>query len=115
MPHKDRADRLAYRKQWWAGLTPERKAEKRIKANERAINIREYLNKVKIERGCRDCGYNAHPAALDFDHVRGEKEVLVSFAKSIARADKEIEKCEVRCANCHRIATWERRRFAKLD
>jgi hypothetical protein len=38
----------------------------------------------------------------------GEKLLNVSAAKSIAQARAEIEKCEVRCANCHRIKTWER-------
>lgn len=63
---------------------------------------------MKMARGCVDCGFKDHPAALDFDHVRGVKLLNVSAAKSIAQADAEIAKCEVRCANCHRIKTWER-------
>ena len=63
--------------------------------------------------GCVDCGYCEHLAALDFDHVSGEKERLVSFAKSIEQAKTEIAKCEVRCANCHRIRTWERKKREK--
>lgn len=62
-----------------------------------------------------DCGYNQHPAALDFDHVSGEKVILVSFTKSKAQADVEIAKCEVRCANCHRIVTWQRQQESKPD
>jgi len=57
-----------------------------------------------------DCGYRGHPAALDFDHVRGEKTMAVSLMAeryaSWAKVLEEIEKCVVRCANCHRIKTW---------
>jgi len=80
-------------------------------ANDRAVALRAYLDRVKMESGCVDCGYCAHPAALDFDHIEA-KTILVSFCKSIKAADKEIAKCEVRCANCHRIKTWQRRREA---
>ena len=77
--------------------------------NRRATELRRYLDGVKMERGCIDCGYRKHPSALDFDHVRGEKVLLVSACKSRAQADTEITKCDVRCANCHRIKSWERR------
>ena len=109
MPHKDADERRAWRRQWWANLSPERKAEKQGKANARATDLRRYIDSVKVGRGCIDCGFRSHPAALDFDHVTGEKLILVSFCKSRAQADAEIAKCEVRCANCHRIKTWERR------
>lgn len=72
---------------------------------------RQFLAELKVERGCADCGYDAHPAALDFDHVRGEKKF--NIAHGVTRKwDKllqEIEKCDVVCANCHRIRTYNRR------
>lgn len=59
---------------------------------------------------CVDCGNTFHPVAMDFDHVRGEKinEVayLVSHARSIRVIQEEIDKCELVCANCHRVRTW---------
>lgn len=74
---------------------------------------REAVAAVKVARGCVDCGYNAHPAALDFDHIdRLTKDRTVSWLVShnapMARIVAEIEKCEVVCANCHRIRTVER-------
>ena len=62
---------------------------------------------IKMQRGCIDCGYKGHPAALEFDHVRGAKKHTISRIKSIPEMLKEIEKCDVRCSNCHRIRTWE--------
>lgn len=63
--------------------------------------------------GCVDCGI-ADPRVLDFDHVRGTK--IASISKMVNRVGTahtliaELAKCEVRCANCHRIKTLERRR-----
>lgn len=55
-----------------------------------------------------DCGEN-DPACLDFDHIKGEKIDSVSQlcmrAYSLNKILKEIEKCELRCANCHRKKT----------
>lgn len=71
---------------------------------------------MKVERGCVDCGYNAHPAALDFDHLPGtEKLYRVCTMAGMSRKliDAEIAKCEVVCANCHRIRTAERGQYGQ--
>lgn len=58
---------------------------------------------------CVDCG-ESNPYVLDFDHVRGEKSFSVGKAisgshRSWVKILEEINKCEVRCANCHRKRT----------
>jgi len=62
---------------------------------------------------CVDCG-NSDVRVLEFDHVRGKKETNVSNiirnGWKLERLISEIEKCEVRCCNCHRIITIERRK-----
>lgn len=108
MPHTDKEQRKKWRRKWWASLSPERKAEKQQKANERARRVKEFLASYKIEKGCVDCGYKKHHSALDFDHINGTKTMNICFAKSINQALKEIEKCEVVCSNCHRIRTYNR-------
>jgi hypothetical protein len=54
-----------------------------------------------------DCG-NKNPMVLEFDHLT-EKEAGVSTllceGYSWSRISKEIEKCVLRCANCHNIKT----------
>jgi hypothetical protein len=73
---------------------------------------RALLQKLKMESGCKDCGYNAHGAPLDFDH-RPDETKLLNISQNLGRAWNlilaEVAKCDVRCANCHRIITEERR------
>lgn len=72
------------------------------------IRIRAYLS----EHPCVDCGEN-DPRVLDFDHVRGQKtadvSALVAGGSSWERVMREIDKCDVRCANDHRRVTYDRR------
>lgn len=83
-------------------------ANKRI--NKREENKKFVYNYLQGKR-CIDCNQTYHPAALDFDHVRGEKVAAISKmifdGYSIESIKEEIEKCEIRCANCHRIKTAE--------
>jgi hypothetical protein len=73
-------------------------------------------NKSKLyaylsEHPCVDCGNN-DIRCLEFDHVRGKKSANISqmlgHAVTWSVIEAEIVKCEVRCANCHRIKTLER-------
>lgn len=77
----------------------------------RAKRDRLYFQQIKLERGCADCGYRENAVALDFDHLPGtEKKYRVACMAGVSRAliDAEIAKCEVVCANCHRIRTANR-------
>lgn len=58
---------------------------------------------------CVDCG-NSDPRVLEFDHRDETTKVYTvaeMFGYSWSRIMSEIEKCDVRCANCHRIRTQE--------
>ena len=82
----------------------------RRRRQERKLYIQEYL----LSHPCVDCG-KTDPIVLEFDHVRGRK------VKEISRFRchnltwigllKEIEKCDVRCANCHRRKTARERGY----
>lgn len=62
---------------------------------------------------CVDCGVQHIPAVMEFDHVRGVKKYAIKASK-MARRDlpEELAKCELRCANCHRIRHAEERQHA---
>lgn len=73
----------------------------------------EFLTEFKLKNGCADCGYRKSAEALDFDHLPGTtKRFCVSQVngRSWKQIMSEIAKCEVVCANCHRIRTAQRRK-----
>ncbi|MDP1689336.1 MAG: hypothetical protein Q8L47_04390 [bacterium] len=90
MPYKNRDD--LYRAQ----------KKHRIKVR---INLLEFLS----NKYCKDCGEN-DPIVLDFDHKDPDIKFkpisnMLSGHYSWKSVKSEIEKCDVRCANCHRRKT----------
>ena len=80
----------------------------RQQGRQRHKRVQQFLREYKVQHGCSICGYAEHHAALEFDHIRGTKELNVCFARSISRAKAEIKKCQVLCSNCHKIETYKR-------
>jgi hypothetical protein len=60
---------------------------------------------------CLDCGISFPPGCMDFDHVRGVKKFKLSRMVMCTRETilAEIRKCDLVCANCHRIRTDSRK------
>ena len=61
---------------------------------------------------CADCGVSFPYYVMDFDHVRGLKAFDIGASlrnKNFAQLKEEVEKCEVVCANCHRVREHKRR------
>lgn len=86
-------------------------------------NRQYYIDKAKVwstnqkiifynwlqQQQCIDCG-NDNFKVLEFDHMQDKS---FNISKKIASLTfdaimKEVQKCEVVCANCHRIRTAER-------
>jgi hypothetical protein len=85
-----------------------------VKQNEgkkRHADKKRDLMRALKDKPCSDCGVSYPSHVMDFDHVRGEKTFNISRALRVSKEKllEEIEKCEVVCANCHRIRTYERR------
>jgi hypothetical protein len=64
------------------------------------------------DRPCADCGLRFPPAAMDFDH-REPAEKRSGVTRMIGRAGttrilEEAAKCDIVCANCHRLRTFRR-------
>jgi len=74
----------------------------------------EMINIYKAECGCIVCG-EKDPDVLDLHH-RNPKEkymtisAMINSFRSMVEIWKEIEKCDVLCANCHRRVTAKTRK-----
>lgn len=101
------AKRKEYLRKWTKsenGKLCSKESSKKLHEKHRA-----WLQAEKLRCGCIDCGYNKHPAALEFDHISGNKLFTISksMGRSVENLATEVAKCVVRCANCHRIKTFE--------
>mgnify|MGYP003441980246 CR=1 FL=1 len=100
------ANRLA--QQQWRAANPDKGA---AAAKRRYAKVRAVVDELKT-LPCTDCGHTYPPECMDFDHIDDNKEMSVGHAVSknwsIDRILREIKKCELVCANCHRIRTKQR-------
>lgn len=81
------------------------------------------ISRWKRMKGCSVCGYKKHPTALHLDHVDPSTKSKVSkytykalnYYWSKERIKQELAKCQVLCANCHAIRTYEERHYVKQE
>jgi len=101
MARKDIEKRRAYDRAWHR-----KHREDRIRVQmERQRAVVAWVQTFKKE--CERCGFSEDVTALDFHHLRDDKVGSVAalahrgWGKEKLKA--EMEKCQILCANCHRI------------
>jgi hypothetical protein len=80
-------------------------------ARERRERYYKLIHQIK-SGPCADCGDTFDPICMDFDHRPGEVKsfnLSTGYRHSAEAVLSEIAKCEVVCANCHRIRTHRER------
>lgn len=83
------------------------KSKARIRKKGYKKQARQWVFDYLKSHSCIDCG-ESDPIVLEFDHRSNKKmniATMVATAYSIATIQKEVAKCDVRCANCHRRKT----------
>lgn len=93
-------------------LNKNKKEKPAKRSPKRKKEIQKMLADLKEKHGCMDCGGKFPYYILDFDHVYGKKVSNISSMldyHSIEDIFKEIDKCEIVCANCHRNRTFHRK------
>lgn len=88
------------------------KRSARLKAKLR-LQMLDYLS----DKSCVICGYS-DSRALEFDHINPNSKTI-GIAKAMSdiwswnRILEEIDKCQILCANCHKIKTAEEQLWYK--
>ena len=102
--------------------------DKRTYADRREYNIEAVSRRRKEIRlkaisnlggKCKRCGYSKYPEVLEFHHRdQTQKDFNISrkgHCRSLDRVRKEIEKCDLLCANCHRETHVELHKLAASE
>src|SRR3989304_776656 len=114
MPYKKtkegRRRHAAYMRGWYQNHKVQHlKAVRRSKVARKA-RLAAIVRALK-ERPCLDCQQTYPVPVMEFDH-RSEKwkpvPALIAGSYSLVKIMREIERCDVVCANCHRLRTWRR-------
>lgn len=104
----------ACQRSWYKAYYETPVEKQRLQARKEQIKERNraFIQSVKKDVPCADCKNIFPPYVMDFDHVE-KKEFGISRAAvsmvSLERLAEEIVKCDLVCANCHRIRTFNRR------
>ena len=71
-----------------------------------------WMRELKSGRPCADCGRTFPPEVMQWDHLPGTRKLgnLSTHFRGRSRAAilEELAKCELVCANCHAMRTFER-------
>ena len=112
MAYKSKIDQAKASKRHYDANKEKIKARSVDRNKKQRKRNREYVKGIRERSCCIDCG-ESNSILLDFDHVKGNKKMNISdmsrSAYSIDSIQREIDKCEVRCSNCHRLITHQRR------
>ena len=121
MPQKDLEARRSYNSKYskkWYAKNKKKKKEQAKKSRKRAIQRnRKYVETYKLDNPC-PCGETI-PCCLSFHHANGDKtgniSDMVNRGYGLTRIQKEINKCDVLCLNCHaKLHREEREEVKKL-
>lgn len=77
--------------------------KQRAKENRQEIRrfLVDFISSLRKEKGCHICG-EKEECVLDFHHVKPGNPVTRMISKGYTALEKELAKCVVVCANCHR-------------
>jgi len=110
MPWKDKEkQREAIRKHYYAN-----RQYYIDKAYKKRDTLRRWVYDLKNKTPCTDCRIQFPHYVTDFDHVESRGTKINNVSKlinsgSTKQVKEEIAKCDLVCANCHRIRTYNRR------
>ena len=84
----------------------------KCKFNSYKGNNLEYIRALKQNTPCKDCNISFPYYVMHFDHLGNKSfNIARNYNKSLGELKNEINKCEIVCANCHAIRTYNRKQY----
>jgi len=115
MPFKDDDTRKAYMKDYSRKHYEENieRYKSRAAASNKKLRLRnrDFIKEIKESNPCTDCEKFYPYYVMHFDHIydkNGSVSDLSRASSSLDRIQKEIDNCELVCANCHAERTYSR-------
>jgi hypothetical protein len=98
--------------EWRKAYNAKNRTAKREKDARRRAEVKAYVDKIKSQSPCADCGHFFPAVAMDFDHIHGKNKSISGLVSGAYKMDliiEEIKMCEIVCACCHRVRTHDRK------
>jgi len=92
--------------------------KQRASQNNTKAHTRKVLTILKLISGCKICGFNKYPTALEFDHLDPSKKSfeLSNFGgRGLKRVLEETRKCQILCSNCHKELTHRNKQHLTMQ
>jgi len=108
MPYKDKEKQRRAEREWYQRNKEERKEVFRQRSAAHRKKKREWMDGIKRDTPCAHCGKTYPPKVMDWHHrpeFDKSFEIAAAMAKNVPNEKivEEIKKCELLCANCHRL------------
>lgn len=103
-------EKCAERARKWRNANKQyRRDQQRERKRERKLWAIQYLGGK-----CRRCSAVVHPAAFDLHHrnaaSKADRDPSKMLQFSLSRLTAELDKCDLLCANCHRVVHYEEKK-----
>lgn len=109
----------------WISPADKKKNDVKLRVKNKARRKKQYtesyewVKKYKESHPCTDCKGFFQACQMQFDHLPGyEKKQNISqmvARRALNVVQEEIAKCELVCANCHALRTFNRQSDGVLD
>jgi|TARA_B100001564_G_C20218870_1_gene480734 DNA repair exonuclease SbcCD ATPase subunit len=109
MPYKDKEKQREVQRLWAQKQSPETKKKNYLRNQDNKKLMVEKLNQLKLDKGCcMLCGDYHPPCCFDFHHIEPKKNKQHEVSQLAQKGykwetiQKEVDKCYMLCAPCHR-------------
>ena len=111
-----------YHRDWYQRNRVERQRQINERRTRLRIHMRKVIHRLKSLYRCKDCDRRYAWYVMEFDHVperesrrtQARRFVNAGQCSELSELRSELKLCDLVCANCHRVRTFERNQQGHL-